>query len=199
MQRRVTFVDLTLDDSIGLRYKLMKLYVRSFTDDFVFARLEPALEYSPNAPTEPGVPGHRRQALVLGDLENVADLLIVGTGDSARAMLFGEFEALLDERPLKESISELVNMFLRFSADEHPVLARLLMAQACLSYVILSVYHSPVPAVELTERLRAFATSDDAAQALGWRDSGDRARDLDIALRYWSERLQWLRRDSTIA
>ena len=198
MQRRVTFVDLTLDDSIGLRYKLMKLYVRSFTDDFTLANFQPAIAYNPNVDHGTGVRAEPRQALVLGDLENVADLLIVGADDSARAMQFGEFEALLDATPRNESLGELVAMFLHFSPESRPVLARLLMAQACLAYVILSVYHSPADAADLTERLRAFATSDEAIRELGWSDTDRRAPDLDVALRYWSERLQWLRENRAI-
>jgi hypothetical protein len=191
MQRRVTFVDLNLDDSIGLRYKLMKIYVRSFTDDFEFARYPPALDYDPNASGETSRP-QPRQALVLGDLENIADLLIVGSDGNARAMLFGEFESLLDRTPLDESLSELVTMFLRFSPQERPVLARLLVAQACLAHVILSTYHSTASGSELGERLRRFVESGDTVHQLGWV-AGERMPEvLSVAYQYGSERLTWL-------
>ena len=109
-------------------------------------------------------------------------------------MQFGEFETLLDATPRNESLNELIAMFVSFSPEERPVLARVLIAQACLAHVILSVYHSPSSAA----RLDAFVTYDEAARELGWSDSGRRAADLDVARRYWSERLQWLREDARL-
>ena len=192
MQRRVTFVDLSLDESIGTRYRLMKMYVRSLTDDFVFAKLHPALEYDPNTAAAVDSRRQPRQALVLGDLENVTDLLIVGVGDQARAMLFSEFESLLDTTPVNESLSELVAMFRRFSAETRPVLARLLVSQACLAHLILSVYHSAASPSELIDRLHVFATSEEATQQLAWTAGESQSQDLSVALQYGSERLKWL-------
>src|SRR5262245_28465519 len=43
IQRSTTFVDLDLDDAIRTKYLLLKLASWAFTDDFVFARQQPAL------------------------------------------------------------------------------------------------------------------------------------------------------------
>ena len=101
LQSRMTFTDFNLDRDIALQYSLLKLYVRSFTDDFEFAAIAPSLRYEPNHPdweqlveADPAV--FSRQALVLGDLESVADILISHEDGKTRALQFGEFAQLLE-------------------------------------------------------------------------------------------------------
>lgn len=50
MQRRLTLVDVSVDRSIGLHYKLSKQAYLSYTDDFEFARGNPKIIYDPNNP-----------------------------------------------------------------------------------------------------------------------------------------------------
>src|SRR5918994_17922 len=50
MQRRLTFVDLTVEPRIKAQYNLAKHIAVSFTDDFDIAALHPPIEYDPTTP-----------------------------------------------------------------------------------------------------------------------------------------------------
>ncbi|MDB4930432.1 MAG: hypothetical protein JWM10_2916 [Myxococcaceae bacterium] len=209
MQRRVTFVDLGLDPGIELKYQLLKMYARSFTDDFVFASPhdkvqgapsyleERRLDYRPNhpdweklAPEQPAV--YARQALVLGDLEGIADLLIVQEGEKARVMFFSEFERLLAATPIDDNLTEALSLFRGFSPERKPVLARMLIAQACLGRFFLSIYHRATSARGLAAGLEADVKERGFESVTNWRTPND---DRKIALAYWKERLLRLEKD----
>jgi len=192
----VTFVDLNLDQAIRLRYLLLKLYSRSFTDDFAFAELEPRLEYAPHASIperrrdeKPEV--YRRQALVVGDLETIADSLIKRESNGTdRVVSFGEFERA--SRAASESREELVALFVDFSPRRRPVLARILIAQACLSQLILATYHRSLQPGELVSHLDEFIHAPATASALAWRDDELSSTTLKVARAYLAERLEWV-------
>lgn len=198
MQRRVTFVDLKLDMTIELRYLLLKLYSRSFTDDFVLAGLQPALAYDPNHQSWPALRSQQpavycRQALVLGDLENIADALLVqATTGIDRVASFGEFESGMAGAPATDSRHELEQLFVGFSPEDRPVLARILTVRACLGQLIVSTYHAPTTVADLIPRLDQFVVSTDCANALKWPSSGNGEATIGIARTYLAERLDWL-------
>lgn len=191
IQRRMTFVDLGLDPHIELRYLLLKLYVRSFTDDFNFASLSPELTYDPNHDESgerlikaPAV--YARQALVVGDLECIADLLIVKEGDKSRAVSFGEFEGLLSASPQNGYIQEAFSLFQAFTPEKKPVLARLLAAQACMAKLILSTYQAGFDPGALATRYDAAVTTKFAAE-LDW--GGGQMNCVTVVATYWKARL----------
>lgn len=193
IQRRMTFVDLGLDPHIELRYLLLKLYARSFTDDFDFARTSPRLLYDPNhadwpkkREEEPAV--YARQALVVGDLECVADLLINREGEKSRAISYGEFEALLSN-PIDENLQEAITLFRGFSPQHKPVLARMLVSQACLSKFILSTYHAGDASGSLRQRY-GEVVNDDLAKEVSWGTDHDEG--FTVAADYWGSRLDLL-------
>lgn len=197
MQRQMTFVDLRLDETIRIRYQLLKLYSRSFTDDFLFAAVPAKLAYDPNNPQwrqlksqDPAK--YTRQGLLVGDLENICDALIVEDANHrARAIGFSEFERLLLNLGKRDSILEMLSLLASFSPSGRPVLARILVAQAVMAQLILSTYAQDISVEELPERLRLIACSGTAGQALTWQNGVDCA-DIPIALEYWRERLRWL-------
>jgi hypothetical protein len=198
MQRRVTFVDLNLDESIQLRYQLLKLYSRSFTDDFVLAAIAPQLRYAPNnepsstmRASEPAI--YVRQALVLGDLENVADALLVQQPDKpARAMSFSDFDQLITTKlSSNESVKELRSLLTGFSPKARPVLARLLVAQACMAQLILSTFDQKTKTSQLEGRLSEIVSAIEKSNTLCW-SAGKPCEDLHVAQQYWSERLKWV-------
>lgn len=203
MQRRVTFVDLGLDESIRLRYQLLKLYSRSFTDDFVMASISPKLRYDPNNDNwramrvkEPAV--YMPQALVLGDLEKVADALILQQSETpARAASFGEFDQLIENKGhADESVQALMSLFTGFSPEARPVLARILVAQACMAQLILSTYDQKTKPEQLGDRLNRIASTLEASKVLAWKDN-QRSEDLLVAQQYWAERLRWVGSSTT--
>jgi hypothetical protein len=200
LQRQMTFVDFMLDPAVALQYSLLKLYVRSFTDDFDFAALAPSLRYLPNhadprdVARDPTVFG--RQALVLGDLEAVSDLLICTEDGRARAMRFSEFENLFRQEPMSDDLQEAVNLFLRFSPQRKPVLARLLTAQAYFTELILSTYRDPVAPADLPARLEAVLTDQRLAPALSWTPDG--TLDVEMVRAYWAPRVGHLRENALL-
>jgi hypothetical protein len=197
MQRQMTFVDLRLDETIRIRYQLLKLYSRSFTDDFLFAAVPAKLEYDPNSPQwrqlksqDPAK--YTRQGLLVGDLENICDALIVEDANCrARAIGFSEFERLLPNLGKRDSILEVLSLLSSFSPSDRPVLARILVAQAVMAQLILSTYAQDISVEDLPERLRLIACSETASQALTWQNGVD-CGELPIAQEYWHERLRWL-------
>jgi len=204
IQRRITFIDLSLDSTIRLRYLLLKLYSRSFTDDFVFASLQPSLTYHPNSEEwrhshnfQPQV--YSRQALVVGDLENIAAGLLSKHATTERVALFSEFETILDTRPAhNDSLQQLVGLFRGFSPGEKPVLARMLITQACLAQLILSTYHHEPDVPHLLLRLDALISSSTAKSALAWTESAEEDDSLlKLPRQYLAERLEWLYKDET--
>ncbi len=195
MQRRMTFIDLTLDRNVALQYSLLKLYARAFTDDFIFAALEPKLRYEPNHPQwkslrEENPAVFSRQALVLGDLECVADLLTIREDGQIRVLQFGEFEKLFDTEKLDDNLQEVLSLFVTFSPDRKPVLARLLLAQACFAQLILSTYLSTDPSFGLAAQLDKVLKNEELLTALSWTD-GNQA-DVATVYSYWHTRLEWL-------
>jgi hypothetical protein len=194
IQQRMTFVDLGLDPQIELRYLLLKQYARSFTDDFIFAQMLPQRPYDPNNAgwrrkrnENPAV--YARQALVVGDLECVADLLITREGEKSRAMSYGEFEGLLKQSPIDDNLHEAIELFRGFSPERKPVLARMLTAQGCLSRFIVSTYS----AVEATSSLKEQYNTvvDDAlAKDVSWGPGNEDG--VKVAAGYWGRKLDLL-------
>jgi hypothetical protein len=139
-----------------------------------------------------------RQALVLGDLENVVDVLLPKLPDGTpRVMSFSEFDQLFtDEGTDNESVEQLMHLLLGFSPQTRPVLARILIAQACMAHLILSTYDHRPTSLQLEDRLNEIVGSLGTSKALIWKD-GQHSDDLDVAQRYWVERLEWVRSSST--
>jgi hypothetical protein len=199
LQQRMTFVDLGLDPHIELRYLLLKLHARSFTDDFIFAQISPRISYDPNhvewrqrREKDPAV--YARQALVLGDLECVVELLINREGETSRALSYGEFEGLLSKRPIDENLQEAIDLFRGFSPQRKPVLARMLVAQGCLSKFIVSTYHAGDVTNSLTERY-GRAVDDAVVKELAW--SADSEGGVGLAADYWKKKLELLESEIT--
>ena len=137
-----------------------------------------------------------RQALVLGDLENICDALIIADSNRhERAMAFGEFEKYLLDSAHDESLQEVLSLFTGFSPTNRPVLARILVAQAVMAELILYTYGHEIAVEGLQSRLESIVSSREMNEELAWQ--GEVCGDLPIALEYWKERLEWLRaRDS---
>jgi hypothetical protein len=203
MQRQITFVDLRVDETIRIRYLLLKLYARSFTDDFVFASIEPSLEYDPNYNTRKSRHNssavYMHQGLVLGDLENICDALIIAEAEAKgrmRAVGFSEFQTRFSDPAFIDSLGELASLFTGFRPAKRPVLARMLIAQAVMAQLILSTYNQPTPVDTLHVRLESITSSKNVSRALAW-EVPDVCQDLPIAHKYWQDRLKWLGTDDS--
>jgi hypothetical protein len=174
IQPKITFVDISLDASIYMRYLLLKLYCLTFTDDFRFAAVEPKLAYDPNhdqwrqlRESDPAV--YQRQGLVVGNVENVAASLVV----EGRAKLFSEFEASFGGRTGEGSLDVLVFLFRGFSPVTRPVLARMLIAQGYLAKLVASTYEANTKPSDLPGRLEELLACRDLEQRFAWAETGE--------------------------
>jgi hypothetical protein len=130
-----------------------------------------------------------RQGLVLGDLENIADLLVVTEpGGTQRAMLFGEFEGLLKSSDSNEDIQELKALFHGFSPEIKPVLARMLSVQAFLARIILSTFHD-IGEHEPCKHLEQIADDSQFTRSVQWSEASA-STEVAVAVAYLKPRLR---------
>jgi hypothetical protein len=182
IQRRMTFVDFEVDETIRVKYQLLKMYARSFGHDIEFARGKPPLTYEPYhddaetlLKTQPAI--YDGQGIVAGDLESAADALLIKEDDhSLRPRTFGEFETLM--KSCNEGVGPriVIEFYREFTPETAPVVARMLLAQACLLKMLMELY-AKGSADKVTEMRDAFLGSDGFLKDLCWTDQ---AR-LDIA------------------
>jgi hypothetical protein len=183
IQRRMTFVDMHVDETIRTKYHLLKMYAWSFTDDFDFRYLM-RLPYKPDEATakllkeEPAV--YWRQGLYTGTLEKAVDAMLTHEANNLRPMTFGEFEAALDPKaPSRPNLQPLVDLYFRFEPSTRPILATMLHAQGCIAGLLLLSYREVPREGLLSGGLTDFINSPDFVQDFRWSkdapaDDGDR-------------------------
>jgi hypothetical protein len=199
----MTFIDLDLDAQITTKYYLTKIYAFSFGDDFLLAgddfllaSADEKLTYDPSNSDEANrledPAQYSKQGLLLGHIDALLDLMLKSDGSKTRVMTYGEFEALLSQEGIAEAMSALFEIYFQFDPSAKPVLARMLLVQACLSYLILESYELE-SSQELNASIVRFIESEEFSRSFAWSDehevsSGDRA----LALKYIVERLSWI-------
>jgi hypothetical protein len=148
MRRRLTTIDLTLDNRIATHYRLAKQLAWSFADDHAFAwglHIR-ELSYDPNHPEwrelrREDEPQYWRQGLPYGRLDNAVEALIVRDHEQdgiLRIRSFGEFESALHQAGLVADAMTIVrDVFVGFHPERRPVLWRMLVTQAHIYTAIL--------------------------------------------------------------
>lgn len=145
IQRRLTFVDLTVEPHIKAQYSLVKLIARSFTDDFDFAVCQPQRPYNPNVSAwhelrNDDSAQYWRQGIPVGRLDVAVENLIIHESTGLlRLRSFGEFEGeYYDQKSsIGSSFSILTDMFHGFHPKTRPILWRILVAQAHIYAALL--------------------------------------------------------------
>jgi hypothetical protein len=89
-----------------------------------------------------------------------------------------------------KALSELHKLFCAFDPLIKPVLARILLVQACLSNLIIESYELEGSA-ELRNSVERFISSDEFGRGFAWKGdiTGD---DRALVLDYIVERLSWI-------
>lgn len=152
MRRRLTAVDMRLDDSIARHYQLAKRIAWSFADDFSFAwGLHVCeLEYDPNNSDWVTLrtidePKYWRQGLPYGRLDNAVESLIVRDHEpdgELRIRSFGEFEAAFhQEGPLRENFAIVRDIIANFHPRLRPIFWRMLITQAHIHRSIVEFHY----------------------------------------------------------
>ncbi len=139
MQRLLTLVDLSLDPHIEAQYVLAKALYISFTDDFDFARVDPAITYQPNhanwhqlRQTDPVT--YWRQGIPVGRLDKAVESLLVNDTRGPRIMSFAEYEVEFYKQnsALRQNFLLISDTFTDFHPRNRPILWRMLVTQAHL-------------------------------------------------------------------
>jgi hypothetical protein len=206
LQRRITFVDLSVEKSIAAEYALAKRLLITFTDDFDLARCRPELKYDPHADILGTAEGklllrdspevYWKQGVVLGDVEAAAESLLTEAADSrtARIKSYAEFDAEMDasDSKLSNAMREIRYLFLRFHPEQRPILWRLLVAQACLYNTFVELREAKLAGRPPADRpLRLIPAAERVR--LNWRRDPAEANDaeaVEIPLQVAAQYLQ---------
>jgi len=143
IQQRLTLVDLAVDPDINAQYILAKGLYISFTDDFVFANMEPLLPYDPNRKDwmekrADHPEKYTRQGIPLGHLDNAADALIKHEGPG-QWVTFGDFYAMYKNKipEVYEKFDPIATVILYHHPKTRPVFWRMLVTQAHIYQALL--------------------------------------------------------------
>jgi hypothetical protein len=187
LQRRLTLIDLSLDDSIFIQYTLARELLDAFSADFQLANRTPRLPYQlePADSTEGELSGmglSRRQGIHRGVVDAVTESLIVQQdGRPLRIRGFAEFEAEYrdDQSRVGAAFRRVDYIFKDFHPRAHPVCWRMLIAQAYIYRALIQTYacidtkvslestwSMPPEERELFQWARADDSSDDPFEAV---------------------------------
>jgi hypothetical protein len=147
MRKKLTLVDVTVDKSIGLRYKLAKQLYMSFTDDYEFAKLFRGIEYQADlidsGELRNGNPvKYWKQGLPMGLLDKTIELLIGKDKDGKEYLIsYGEFDRKVTANWANENVEPYSarDIFLKFNPKNRPVLWRLLVTQSLIYKALLQL------------------------------------------------------------
>jgi hypothetical protein len=153
MQRKLTLFDLKLDPVFNNHYFIAKALYRSFLHDFKLAYIDPTLDYHPieNNSGSNIVNNHpereQKQGLYSGILDTVTDVMIVkeqhGSESVLRIMNYGEFvNNFFKNGDIQEPFNKISYLFYNFTPKTHPILWRILIAQAFIYQLIIETYRS---------------------------------------------------------
>ena len=174
MRRRLTVVDMTLDQNIATQYQLAKQIAWSFADDFDFAwGLKVCeLEYTPNDPAWKTLrygneEQYWRQGLPYGRLDNAVEALIVRIHEpdgDLRIMGFGEFESALHKNgsAVGQAFTIVRDIITSFHPAKRPVLWRMLVTQVHIYTAILrfrrgdTTHRSTIRPIPVEDRKRFY-------------------------------------------
>lgn len=193
LQRRITFVDLSVEKSIAAEYTLAKKLFITFTDDFELARCEPAVQYDPHSRLLAGSQGNSlldgapevywKQGVVLGDVETAAQSLLVDSGDGrpARVKSYSEFDKEMEnsDSDVAQAMQNIRYLFLWFHPARRPVLWRILVVQACLYNTFLNLRDAKLAGKIPSSKPLTLIPASERDQ-MDWIGPDDTAWDKDL-------------------
>ena len=204
IERRLTMVDLGLDERIHTEFVVAQAICRSLADEFRAAALDPVLPYTPyiegwREKRQEYPQRFRRQGLPIGRLNTVLDLLYVhGPEEEDPLCTFGEFEPVLrdhDPGDVRSGPGAARDLYADFDPVTRPVLWRVLVIQVLLYWCFQTVvFGEGLPAPdELEEKFRASGMHAMLLDALKSRTGAAEAENLSttttVAVAYFADRL----------
>ena len=145
IERRLTLVDLALDQQVHVEYALVQAVYHTLADDAFISTLAPALPYTPYVqgwrelrvvcPQQ-----FRRQGLPPGRCDTALDALHITRAEGVDTLMsFGEFERVFDAvvpTDVKSGPGAARDLFDDFAPATQPVLWRTMVIQAMLYWCI---------------------------------------------------------------
>lgn len=174
VQRRLTVVDIALDQRVMTQWVLIRAVYESFSRDSEIASLGAPIEYQPlvadwRALRTRDPAQYWWQGVTRGRLDNAIALVASDDDGSARLLTFGEFEdvftrAATGDDPNEKSLGAFANALFDFDPEARPVYWRLLAVQAVLHRAILraGAHYVGLPS---TEQLGCWLTFNDDLRA----------------------------------
>jgi hypothetical protein len=201
LQQRLTFVDLSVEQSVRMQYEVLKLLNLSFTEPFEMARRRPQLKYDPyhedwERLRKSDEAAYWIQGVPFGSLDAAVETMIVTSGKGVTYQSYGQFEQAVETAgsPSHERFAALADLFINFHPARRPVLWRILCQQVVLYEVLgrLQTAGSRAKLGSLDELVRVDETT---LTKLDWRREGDGFDDsairdpLNVAINYVREKL----------
>jgi hypothetical protein len=200
VERRLTLVDLGLNERVHTEFVLAQAICRSLADEARAAQLSPELPYSPYVEgwrdkREADPRRFQRQGLPLGRLNTTLDALQVTRPEGTETLMsFGEFEPNLDgvdAADVRSGLGAARDLLMDFDPATRPVLWRILVIQALLYWCFQeTVFGESMPArVDLEERFVASDIGERLRAALETRSDVARVEDFatstSVAIAYF--------------
>lgn len=202
LQDGLTQVDLGLDPNTRAQYLISKYLAWALTDHHEFAAYEPRIPYHSDAVeigSDAQVP---RQGLASGIIDAAGESLIIRSeGGTAKVVRFGEFSDAYAARDseLYKACAPVVNMLNDFHPQTHPVLWRILIAQAHLCAACIATRDLAGTPGEQSDSpaIRPWLSIPESRRNVyDWRQPGDTTDDyhvlvepFDVARQYLQARL----------
>jgi len=173
MRRRLTFVDLTVDEELAEQYRFARALASTWNSGFDIAGKDPRLEYRPHdrdapslAAEAPGVYG--LQHLYAGEVDAVVSCLVVADPDGrVRPRTYGEFEQAHRQPDARDRVAPAVELFTAFHPRTHPVLWRMLVINAHLYRAVARTFGGTGTVVA-----PAAALPPEERSKFDWREAG---------------------------
>ncbi len=173
IRRRLTSLDLSLDDDIRTLYRFASALSGTWNSGFDLAAAAPALEYRPHdEAAKEGVHRHPKifaiQHLYAGQIDQIVSTMLVKDEDALRYRGYGEFEAAyVDDANVRANVAPLLKIFTGFHPRTHPVLWRMLVVQAHLHKAISRTSAEPSGVV-----VDPIGILNDEQPEFDWREPG---------------------------
>ncbi|MDQ3800401.1 MAG: hypothetical protein M3384_13200 [Acidobacteriota bacterium] len=199
IQQRLTLVDLTVDSHINSLYILSKRIYLLFTDDFRLARIEPELDYAPNAKDiirlrneKPEV--YMRQAMFIGTLDSVIHKMIVTESESIqRCINYNEFEEVYKKNE-NNCFADVIELFQDFHPKTRPVFWRVLIAQAYIYETLIQARDLRINNKSNSEIAVINSLAELERGELNWRNETVEATDEEVLIQPFDAAKKYLKK-----
>lgn len=199
LQEGLTQVDLGLDQSTRAQYSISRYLAWALSDHYEFAAYERRIPYDPGVSGAGPGAGVPLQGLSSGIIDAAGESLIIRPSDgTVRVMRFGEFndEYSKQNSKLYKACAPVARLLFDFHPRTHPVLWRILIAQAhlCVACIVTRdrvdarQEQSDSPGIPVWDSIPSERRND-----YDWRQPGDATDDSLVLIEPFTVAGQYLK------